>query len=80
MPLHIGNAGFEQFRIVRCNLDQSVHIVVILARAVHLILDIYAGGNCTVHLFKVRTGVIHITDAAAAPNGGVRNLGQYFFA
>lgn len=55
---------------VRCrNLDQRMHIVKILALPVHDILEIHAGGNDTVQLFKILPCVCYITHPAAVHHG-----------
>ena len=77
--LHLRDACLQKLRCVRCDLDQGVHIVVILVRPVHLGLDILPGIDGAVHLLIVRTGIVHVPHPAAAPHGGVRHLGQYLF-
>ena len=75
-PFYLGKPGLQQLRCVRRDLDQGVHIVVVLVRPVHLAFDVLSGIDGAVHLLIVCAGVVHVAHPAAAPHGGVGYLGQ----
>ena len=70
----------QQFLVCGRDLNERVHIVIVLVCGVHLLLDVLSGVNRAAHLLIIGAGVVYITHTAAAPDGGVCDSRQYFLA
>ena len=70
----------QQFLVCGRDLNERVHIVIVLVCGVHLLLDVLSGVNRAAHLLIIGAGVVYITHTAAAPDGGVCDFRQYFLA
>ena len=77
--LHSGDALFQRIRIIRHHFDKGVHIVEVLPLPVHDVLQVETGGDGTVQLLIVLTGISHIPHPAAVEHGGLRDLGEDLF-
>ena len=77
--LHGGDALFQRIRIIRHHFDEGVHIVEVFPLPVHDVLQVETGGDGTVQLLIVLTGISHIPHSTAVEHGGLCNFGEDLF-